>query len=102
MKFSGKVGIAKVHETRPGIFREEIVSRGCRGDLIRLTRRMNETHAAPGLTFGNTFSFIADLFTNENLMNIRYIEWRGVKWSAVNVEVQPPRLLITVGGPYHA
>lgn len=102
MKFSGHVGIAVERETTPGVFEETIEPRNCRGDLIRLTRRMNTSPVVPGLSMGNTFSFIADPFTLDNFLNIRYVEWRGIKWAATSVELQPPRILVTVGGPYNA
>lgn len=102
MKFSGRVGIATVSETSHGVFEETIEPRDCRGDLIRLTRRMNTSPVVPGLSMGNTFSFIADPYTLDNFLNIRYIEWRGVKWAATSVELQRPRILVTVGGSYNA
>lgn len=102
MKFSGRVGIAVERETSPGVFEETIEPRNCRGDLIRLTRRMNTSPVVPGLSMGNTFSFIADPYTLDNFFNIRYVEWKGVKWAATSVELQRPRILVTVGGPYNA
>lgn len=102
MKFSGRVGIATASETSLGVFEETIEPRDCRGDLIRLTRRMNTSPVVPGLSMGNTFSFIADPYTLDNFLNIRYIEWRGVKWAATSVELQRPRILVTVGGSYNA
>ena len=102
MKFSGHVGIAVERETSPGVFEETIEPRNCRGDLIRLTRRMNTTPVVPGLSMGNTFSFIADPYTLDKFFNIRYVEWKGVKWAATSVELQRPRILVTVGGPYNA
>ena len=102
MKFSGRVGIAVERETSPGVFEETIEPRNCRGDLIRLTRRMNTSSVVPGLSMGNTFSFIADPYVLDNFLNIRYIEWRGIKWAATSVELQRPRILVTVGGGYHA
>lgn len=50
----------------------------------------------------NTFSFIADPYTLDNFFNIRYVEWKNVKWAATSVELQRPRILVTVGGPYNA
>lgn len=102
MKFSGQVGIATEWEMSPGVFTESIEPRNCRGDLIRLNRRMNTSPVVPGLSMGNTFSFIADPYTLHNFLNIRYIRWRNVNWAATSVELQPPRILVTVGGPYNA
>lgn len=51
---------------------------------------------------GNTFSFIADPYTLDNFFSIRYVEWKNVKWTATSVELQRPRILVTVGGPYNA
>jgi len=86
-----------------GLIPEETIEpRNCRGDLMRLTRRMNTSPVVPGLSMGNTFSFIADPYMLDNFLNIRYIEWRGIKWAATSVELQRPRILVTVGGGYNA
>jgi hypothetical protein len=32
---------------------------------------------------------------------MRYVEWLGTLWVVTNVEVQSPRLLLTLGGVYN-
>lgn len=32
---------------------------------------------------------------------MRYIEFMGAKWKITNIEVQYPRLILTVGGVYN-
>lgn len=47
-------------------------------------------------------SIIADEFAYGNFMNILYVEYMGSKWKISSVEVQRPRLLLTLGGLYNA
>ena len=53
------------------------------------------------LNISNEFSIIADPFAYENFQNMRYIVFMGAKWKITSVEVQYPRLILTVGGVYN-
>ena len=101
-KFCGVIGYAVTKETEPGIWEEQIVEVEYFGDVIRNTRRIN----APGkvnddISISNQISIIADPFANKHFHEMRYIEYMGVKWKITEVEVQYPRLILTVGGIYH-
>jgi hypothetical protein len=40
---------------------------------------------------------VADAYANGHFFAIRYVEWAGERWTVVDVEVQPPRLLFVWG-----
>lgn len=42
-----------------------------------------------------------DAFTLSHLNHLIYCEYLGVKWKITSVEVQRPRLIITLGGEYN-
>jgi len=44
---------------------------------------------------------MADAYAVENFLSMRYVEWNGVLWTVTNVEVQGPRLILTLGGSYN-
>ena len=46
-------------------------------------------------------SIIADPFAYQNFHAMRYIEWMGAKWKITKVNVQSPRLILSVGGVYN-
>ena len=101
-KFFGKIGYAKTVETAPGVWKEQITEREYYGDMNRNTRRLQSTDQInDNINISNELSIVADPFANENFHSIRYVEYMGVKWKISDVEVQYPRLRLTIGGVYN-
>lgn len=101
-KFYGKIGYAEALETAPGVWSESITEREYFGELIRNTRRLQTGDKLnDDINVANEISIIADPFANENFHAMRYVEFMGAKWKITNVEVQYPRLILTVGGVYN-
>ena len=42
-----------------------------------------------------------DAFTISHLNSIIYCEWLGKKWKVTSVDIQRPRLIVTIGGEYN-
>lgn len=102
-KFYGKIGYAETVETEPGIYEEHIVERSYFGDLIRNTRRLqNSGSVNDDINVGNEISIVADPYANEHFYSMRYVEFMGAKWKVSNIEVQYPRLILSLGGVYNA
>lgn len=101
-KFYGIIGYEITEETEPGIYEEHIVENTYFGDVIRNTRRLQESNKVnDNITISNQISIIADPFANNNFHAMRYIEYMGSKWKITEVEVQYPRLILTIGGVYN-
>lgn len=101
-KFYGPVGYAELVKTADGVFRERITERMYQGDLIRNIRRLQPSDTLnDDITIANEISIIADPFANQNFHRMRYIGYMGAKWKITNVEVQYPRLILTIGGVYN-
>ena len=102
-KYYGRVGfVGGSVETSPGVWKERIVERSYFGDVIRNTRRLRETeHLNDGITVGNDISIVSDPYALQNFHSIRYVEWMGTLWKVSGVEVQYPRLLLSIGEVYH-
>ena len=101
-KFYGAIGFAVNTETSPGVWKDVITERNYKGDVLKISRREEQRESLnPNLTINNRISVIADAFANENIFAIRYITWMGSKWSITSVEVERPRLILTIGGVYH-
>lgn len=104
MKFSGKIGFYRGNEeVRPGIWEEKIVERPYAGDLLKDNRRFNHTSEQQNVQFTvqNRISILADMYSRTYWPSIRYVLWNGVKWSVSSIEVEYPRIIITLGGYYH-
>lgn len=102
-KFYGEIGYAELVETSPGVWEEQIsTKRNYCGDLIRNSRRLQASDSLnDNINISNEISIVADPFAYQNFHAIRYAAYMGTKWKITNVEVQYPRLLLTIGGVYH-
>lgn len=102
-KYYGAVGYAETVETAPGVWEaDRITERNYYGDVIRNTRRWEKGEGLnDDLNVNNTISIVADAYALNHFFAIRYVSWMGANWKVTNVEVQPPRLILTIGGVYN-
>lgn len=103
-KFYGKIGYAVLVETPSGsgIWIEQIKKREYFGDLIKNTRKLqSSSQVNDDINIANEISILADPYANENFHSMRYVEFMGTKWKITDVEVQYPRLILSVGGIYN-
>ena len=101
-KWFGKIGFAETKETTPGVWKEQITEREYFGDLTRNTRRLQSSeNLNDNITVDNEISIVADPFANQNFHAMRYVEFMGTKWKVSTVEVQYPRLLLSLGDIYN-
>ena len=100
-KFYGSIGYAETAETKPGVWEEVITERKYFGDIIRNSRRLQTADKLnDNITVSNEISIVADPFANQNFHSMRYVEFMGAKWKISNIDVQYPRLILTIGGLY--
>lgn len=101
-KWFGKIGYAETVETKPGVWEEKITPREYYGDLLRNSRRLQSTDQVnDDINISNEISIVADPYANEHFYAMRYAEFSGAKWKITNVEVQYPRLILTLGGVWN-
>lgn len=101
-RFFGAIGYNTTTETRPGVWEESIVEHNYYGDILRNTRRLEKADGVnDNINVNNIISIVADPFAFENFFAISYIKWMGTLWKVTNVEVQRPRLILTIGGVYN-
>lgn len=101
-KWFGKIGYAVQTETSPGVWEDVITKREYYGDVIKNTRKLQQTSQVnDDINISNEISIVADPFARENIYSMRYIEFMGAKWKISNVEVQFPRLILSIGGIYN-
>ena len=101
-KFYGEIGYAKIVETEPGVWEEQIVKRNYYGDIIRNTRSLQASdNVNDNINISNEISIVADPYANENFHSMRYVHFMGAKWKITSVEVKYPRLILSIGGLYN-
>lgn len=101
-KFYGVIGYARTVETNPGVYVNEITERNYYGDINRNARRLESSgYLNDNINIANEISIVADPFAYDNFHAMIYVEFMGAKWKISNVEVQRPRLILTIGGLYN-
>ena len=102
-KFYGKIGFAESVETALGVWEEPIVERNYYGEVVRNTRKLvTSNHLNDDISINNEISIIADPYAKDNFHSMRYVEFMGTAWEVNSVEVQYPRLILSLGGVYNA
>lgn len=100
-KYFGKIGFSVGEETRPGVW-TGIVEREYYGDVTKLSvRTLTADKVNDNINVSNEISIVADPYAYMNFCNMRYIEFMGAKWKINSVQVQYPRLILTIGDLYN-
>ncbi len=101
-KFYGEIGYIITVEQRPGVWVPKITERLYKGELIRNTKKLQGVDKVnDDINIANDISILADPFAYENFHSMQYVKFMGTKWKITGVEVQYPRLLLTLGGVYN-
>lgn len=101
-KWYGVIGYADNVEVEPGVHEDIITEKHYFGDLIRNTRRFqNSGEINDDLFISNQISIVADPYAVQNIYKMRYVEYMGNKWKVSDVEVQFPRLILSLGGVWN-
>ena len=107
MKFYGLVGYCETVEgtgDEEGVWKPRITEeRKYYGDVLRNTRKWDNNNESinDNLNVNNSISIVADAYAYEHFFAMKYVKWMGTYWKITNVEVQRPRLILTIGGVYN-
>lgn len=101
-RFYGKIGYGETIEASPGVHVDVIIERFYYGEIVRNSRNLSEgENLNKDLSISNSINIVADAYANEHFFAIRYVEWAGTLWTVSTVEVQRPRLLLSLGEVYN-
>lgn len=104
-KFYGVVGFAITNEVggNTGIWEDTIIERPYYGDVLKSMSRWQSSSdkLLDNIEVSNRISILADAYANEYCFAMRYIKWNGVSWVIQSVEIERPRLILTIGGVYN-
>ena len=101
MKYYGVIAYSTTVETAPSVWTEEIRRVHYRGDVLRLHGKQVQAGVNDDLNVTNKLSVIGDPYAFENFQHIKYVEWLGAKWKVTSVDVEFPRLILSIGGVYN-
>ena len=102
--FYGPIGFVTVSENPPdsGIWEEIPEERMYRGEIVRNSRKWESTDQVnKNLNISNTISIIIDPYLSNNINTIRYIKWLNSYWEITSIDVEYPRMVLSIGGVYN-
>ena len=99
MKSSRKIGFTETKEPRAAVWENVTIERHFYGDVIRdIRKNQSSGQVNDDINISNRISIVSNSFVRDNLSFMKYIEFMGAKWKITDVEVQYPRLVLTIGG----
>lgn len=102
-KFYGVVGYVVTEEIRPGVWDGIVTEKPYKGDVIENNSRWSNSSETTNdeVAMNDKISIVANPYAYQNFLHIKYVKYMGVKWKVTNVNVQRPRLILTLGGVYN-
>lgn len=102
MRYSGVIGLAETSETVPGVWTPTITEKKVFGDVLQQSRRYDSGQQInEDLHLQNRLSVVYDSELLEKFTTAKYITWNSSKWKISSIEIQQPRLVISLGGLYN-
>jgi hypothetical protein len=101
-KFHGKIGYSSSIETAPGVYTDSIIEREYYGEVIKQTKQwIFANQINDNLVLNNRISVVGDEFSYENFSAMKYVIWAGQYWNVSNIDIERPRLILSLGGVYN-
>lgn len=101
-RFYGEIGFISTIESEPGIWTDKMIERKYRGEIKKNFRKWSSSeHLNDDVNISNTVSVLADTYMYNNIYAMKYIRLGGVLWKITDIEIQRPRLILSIGGLYN-
>lgn len=98
-RYTGLVGYVTQEETVPGVWSPVDNPKVMKGDVIRQSSTNQDNGKVNGdISLNHRVSLLGDAYAFETYYAIKWISIDGRKWEVTSVEVQRPRIILTVGG----
>jgi hypothetical protein len=108
-RFTGLVGYVTQEESVPGVWSQSETPKMMKGDIIRqsITNGKGDRVADSGkvnddVSLGHRVSLIGDAYAFANCFNMKWVQINGIKWSISSIEMQRPRIIVSLGGMWNA
>lgn len=98
-KWCGKIGFTYTGEIEPGVWvDDEVVERQYFGDIMsNRWKRQNSGNVNDDINISNQISIVSDPYARDHVSAMTWIEFSNEKWKVTDVEVQFPRLIVSIG-----
>lgn len=101
-KFSGLVGYVDQEETVPGVWTPVENTRMMKGDVIRQSSSNQDGDKVnDDISLNHRVSLVGDAYAFDNYYALRWVNVDRQKWEVTSVEIQRPRIIVTLGGVYN-
>jgi hypothetical protein len=98
-KFAGLVGYVTQEETSPGVWSPVENPTMMKGDVIsQRSNVIDDSRVNSNITLNHRVSLLGDSYAFDNYYSIRWIDFRGKKLEVSSVEIQRPRIIVSLGG----
>lgn len=100
VKWAGVIGfVNETKETAPSVYKEEFIERKYYGDVVKNNRRLvTADKVNDDISVQNQLSIVADPYAMNHFYSMKYATFCGAKWKVTDVQVEHPRLTLTLGG----
>ena len=90
-KFYGPIGYAVQVETKPGVWKSQIIEKNYRGDVVLDQRRWQSSDRVnDDVNLDNSISIVADDYAYANIGVMKYIVWNNVAWKIQSFIINRP------------
>lgn len=102
MRYSGVMGYAVNTEVSPGVYEDIIQERPYLGNVEQRTETfVNGDTLIPNYRLTTSVSVLSDGVFKDMYENLRYIEYKGIRWTASSIVHGYPRITIYLGEVYN-
>lgn len=98
-RFTGLVGYVTQEESVPGVWSPVETQKMMKGDMIRQSSSgQNGDKVHSDISLNHRVSLLGDSYAFNNYYNLKWIMVNGRKWEVSSVEIQRPRIIVSIGG----
>ncbi len=98
-KYAGLVCYVTQEEKVPGVWTPLENPVLMKGDIIRQSSNYQDNGKINSdISLNHRVSLVGDAYAFDNYYNIKWIMLDGRKWEVTSVEIQRPRIIVSIGG----